>query len=142
MVQLRYSSKQEPAPPSWSMRAKVLLGAALVRVGWKDVLRISASDRRKPPPAWQLRIEGFFTSTFAFASALFVTCAFITAAWGAATGQGINQLWSELGGMTLDVFVILIVYEAFSQRRARLEAIQRQCETIDDYKRWDAEEAR
>lgn len=142
MVQLRYSTKQEPGPRSWSVRAELLLGAALSRVGWKDALSVSVRERRKPAPAWQLKTERFFGSTFAFAGALFVACALITAGWGSATRQDINQLWSELGGMTLDVFVILIVYEAFSQRRARFEAIQRQCEIIDDYKRWDAEEAR
>jgi uncharacterized protein YjbI with pentapeptide repeats len=58
------------------------------------------------------------------------------------TGQDVNQLWSEMGGMTLDVLFILIIYEAFAQRRGRREAVERQLETIDDYKRWDAEEAR
>lgn len=142
MVKLRYSSKQEPAPRSWSLRAKLLLGDVLRRAGWEDALAVSARDRREPVPAWQLRIELFFGSTFAFAGGLFLACALITAGWGVATRQGINQLWSEFGGMTLDVFVILIVYEAFSQRRSRFEAVHRQCETIDDYKRWDAEEAR
>lgn len=142
MVRLRYSSKAEPPPRSWPVRARVLAGAMLRRVGWKNALPVSARERRSEAPAWQVQIERFFGSTFAFAGGLFLACAVITAAWGTATGQDVNQLWSELGGMTLDVFVILIVYEAFSQRRARLQEVQRQFEIIDDYKRWDAEEAR
>ncbi|WP_218054315.1 pentapeptide repeat-containing protein [Phenylobacterium immobile] len=73
---------------------------------------------------------------------LLITCGAITLIWGVADGEDPGQLWPELGGMTLDVFVILVVYEAFAQRRARTESIERQLETIDDYKRWDAEEAR
>lgn len=53
-----------------------------------------------------------------------------------------GDLWPELGGMVFDIFVILIVYEGLQHRRFRREAIQRQQDIVDDFKRWDSEEAR
>jgi uncharacterized protein YjbI with pentapeptide repeats len=46
-----------------------------------------------------------------------------------------------MGGMTLDVFFILIVFALFEHRRDKRQDIARQREVIDDYKRWDHPEA-
>jgi uncharacterized protein YjbI with pentapeptide repeats len=142
MVKLRYSSLPPPKARAWYVRGKLALGSLLTRLGFENALPVSAKDRRLQPPLLQIAIERFCASTFAFATALLLGCGVITAAWGATTGQDVNDLWSEMGGMTLDVFFILIIYEAFIQRRARREAVERQYETIDDYKRWDAVEGR
>jgi uncharacterized protein YjbI with pentapeptide repeats len=142
MVKLRYSSKTEPAPRAWIIHVKLELGRALHRLGWKSALRVSSTERRMDPPFWQRAIEHFYASSFVFAFGLLAVCASITVVWGVTTDQNVSELWSEMGGMTLDVFFILIIYEIFAQQRVRRDAVKRHLETIDDYKRWDAPEAR
>jgi uncharacterized protein YjbI with pentapeptide repeats len=99
-------------------------------------------------PRWQLRLEGFWRTfvhetNFWLAAALFVACLGGLMLWKALkTGLQWSDLWPELGGMTMDILVILIVFEFFQHRRAVQAEINRQRETIDDYKKWDAEEAR
>lgn len=141
MVKLRYSSKAAPVPRAWTVRAKLRLAAVSAVLKLPTIIRISDAERRRPPPPWQTGIQDFIGSSLAFAVTLLGLCVVALIAWGTATRQDFNQLWSEMGGLTMDVLVVLIIYEAFNQRRARRAAIQRQIETIDDYKRWDAEEA-
>ncbi|NYT40785.1 pentapeptide repeat-containing protein [Sphingomonas sp. R-74633] len=72
---------------------------------------------------------------------LFAACATITFIWWRLDPQDPNNLWPEMGGMTLDVFFILIVFALFEHRRSKRQDIARQREVIDDYKRWDHPEA-
>lgn len=143
MVKLNSSlPKSEPRPRAWSTRARLALSRLLAGVGLPGALPVSPSQLRAAAPAWQVGLTRFSRSSFAVALLLLIACGAITLLWGVVGGQDPRQLWPELGGMTLDVFVILVVYEAFAQRRAQRASIERQLETIDDHKRWDAEEAR
>lgn len=80
-------------------------------------------------------------TNFPYAVGLFAVCAAITFGWWLIQPQSVSNLWPEMGGMTLDVFFILIVFELFEHRRGRKQDISRQREVIDDYKRWDQPEA-
>lgn len=80
-------------------------------------------------------------TNFPMAIGLFVVCATITYMWWLWQPQDPSNLWPEMGGMTLDVFFILIVFALFEQRRNKRQDISRQREVIDDYKRWDHPEA-
>jgi len=72
---------------------------------------------------------------------LFFACAGVTYLWWRLDPQDLSNLWPEMGGMTLDVFFILIVFALFEHRRGKRQDIARQREVIDDYKRWDHPEA-
>jgi len=80
-------------------------------------------------------------TNFPYAAGLFVACAGITFVWCLFQPQSVSNLWPEMGGMTLDVFFILIVFGWFEHRRDRKQDVVRQREVIDDYKRWDQPEA-
>ena len=94
----------------------------------------SASLRRR----WQV----FFLETnFPYALLLLATCVGIMIGWRAFQPDLFPELWTEMGGMTLDVLFILIIFAFFEHRRSRRQFVERQRETIDDYKRWDNPEA-
>jgi len=100
-----------------------------------------------PAPEWQQRLQKrwreFVEDTdFPTAIGLLGLCLALTVAWKLLLPTVLPDLWPEMGGMVLDVFFILIVFAIFEQRRLRRTEIQRQHEIVDDYKRWDAEEAR
>ena len=80
-------------------------------------------------------------TNFPYAVGLFAVCAAITFGWWLIQPQSVSNLWPEMGGMTLDVFFILIVFAWFEHRRDKRQDIARQREVIDDYKRWDQPEA-
>lgn len=80
-------------------------------------------------------------TNFPMAIGLFIACAGITYLWWRLDPQDLSNLWPEMGGMTLDVFFILIVFALFEHRRNKRQDIARQREVIDDYKRWDHPEA-
>ena len=83
----------------------------------------------------------WYDTNFPMAIGLFAVCALITCIWWWLDPQDPSNLWPEMGGMTLDVFFILIVFALFEHRRNKRQDIARQREVIDDYKRWDHPEA-
>ncbi len=109
--------------------------------------------RRKPTPIerWRTRLmssrlvtiwSGFWRETnFPMAIGLLLVCAAITYIWWLLQPQRLDSLWPEMGGLTLDVFFILVVFALFEHRRNKRQDIARQQEVIDDYKRWDHPEA-
>lgn len=143
MVRLRWTLQGPRTPQAWSVRAKVMIGATLSRVLRREVLVVTPRERHAPAPKWQRGLMHFATkTTFPFAIGLLLVCGSLTAVWGVLAKQSFNDLWSEMGGMTLDVLFVLIIYETFVRLGARRETIERQHEIIDDYKRWDAQEGR
>ncbi|RVU04048.1 pentapeptide repeat-containing protein [Novosphingobium umbonatum] len=80
-------------------------------------------------------------TNFPYAVGLLAVCASITVGWWWIQPQSVSNLWPEMGGMTLDVFFILIVFAWFEHRGEKRQDIARQREIIDDYKRWDQPEA-
>ena len=100
---------------------------------WRNRLATSRAAKN-----WQ----SFWNETnFPMAIGLFIVCATITYVWWRMAPQDPSNLWPEMGGMTLDVFFILIVFALFEHRRNKRQDIARQREVIDDYKRWDHPEA-
>lgn len=88
------------------------------------------------------KLRGFWHETnFPMAIGLFIICAGFTYLWWWLDPQDLSNLWPEMGGMTLDVFFILIVFALFEHRRNKRQDISRHREVIDDYKRWDHPEA-
>lgn len=80
-------------------------------------------------------------TTVPYAAMLAVVCAAITFGWAIREGHGFDELWSEMGGVTLDLIFIVGVLAIFEHRRSKQQDIARQREVIDDYKRWDHPEA-
>lgn len=109
--------------------------------------------RRKPSrfQKWRARLlasrvvaggSSYWRDTnFPYAIGLLVVCAGITFVWWLIERPSFDELWPEMGGMTLDVFFILIVFAWFEHRREKRQDIARQREVIDDFKRWDQPEA-
>lgn len=133
------------APRRWSARAAWATNALAMRLGLRPPFSRKSSWERPPP--WQVAVQkrwaAFWGAPFPEALAILVVCASGVVIWRLLQPTlQLNDLWPELAGMTLDVFVILVVYESFRRRRDRASEIARQQETIDDYKRWDSEEAR
>jgi uncharacterized protein YjbI with pentapeptide repeats len=80
-------------------------------------------------------------TTIPYAVLLAAVCAAITFGWAIREGHRFDELWSEMGGVTLDLIFIVGVLAIFEHRRGRSQEIARQREVIDDYKRWDHPEA-
>ena len=109
--------------------------------------------RRKPSriQIWRNRVTASRTvavwqdfwreTTVSYAVLLAVVCAAITFGWAITEGHGFDELWSEMGGVTLDLIFIVGILAIFEHRRGRQQEIARQREVIDDYKRWDHPEA-
>ena len=139
--------KPQPLPRAWSAWCKWGLNAVFDRAGRTRPFKLSRSEFRDAP-RWQLRVEGFWRTfvhdtNFWLAALLFGCGSGALLFWKSRQADlQWRDLWSELGGMTLDVFVILIVFEYFQHRRSVKAEADRQRETIDDYKAWDSEEAR
>lgn len=119
----------------------------MVRVRWTSSEPKRGRKRRwrrlKPVPAWRRELqEVWLTANLTYALSLLALCAALTVGLQWIGHYEWADLWPELGGMSFDIFFILIVFAFFEHRRARSVEIERQRETIDDYKRWDAPEAR
>lgn len=80
-------------------------------------------------------------TTVPYAATLAIVCAAITFGWAIREGHAFDELWSEMGGVTLDLIFIVVVLAIFERRRSKQQDIARQREVIDDYKRWDHPEA-
>jgi len=73
---------------------------------------------------------------------IFIFCVLIAIAWSKAAPDFWPDYQVEFVGMIFDIVFILILFSFFERRRQRQQDIKRQEETIQDYKRWDSEEAR
>lgn len=96
------------------------------------------------PPAWQKFVERTWNiflreTNLPAAIALFIVCGVITYLWKRHDPDG--HLWPHMGGVTMEVFFVLIIFAMFEYWRNRREANERQREIIDDYKRWDSPDA-
>ena len=87
------------------------------------------------------RWRAFWETNFPYAILLLVVCIVIMTGWRLIRPDVFPDLWTEMGGTTLEVLLFLIIFASFEHRRSRRQFIERQRETIDDYKRWDNPEA-
>lgn len=134
-------------PKAWSVKAKMMLNAVSSYLIGRQPFSINPYEMFRASPLWQQAIERrwrsfWFDSNLPYALGLLIVCAGITVFWWAIRHTDPDDLWSEMGGMTLDVLFILVIFAGFEGRRERRQEIARQMETIDDHKRWDSEEAR
>ena len=149
MVKLRWTAdgKRDAKPDAWGVRLKLLSNRIVHAVAKREPFSIGPHDVFGPAPPWQQRLQKRWRefheeSDFPTALGLLAFCLGITVVWKSFFPTFLSDLWPEMGGMVLDVFFILIIFAIFEQRRLRRTEINRQKEIIDDYKRWDAEEAR
>lgn len=95
---------------------------------WK---KTRAVDRFRPIP------------TAAVIAALLVLLLWILSGWyGGAPGEILRGFYIEAGGAVMDIVVFGIVIAWLAYRRDQDQEITRQMELIDDYKKWDSDEAR
>lgn len=149
MVRLRWTAggKRHATPDAWSVRLKLLANRVSHAVVKREPFKLGPHAIFGPAPPWQQKLQKLWRdfvqdTDFPTAIGLLGLCLAITVAWKLLLPTFLTDLWPEMGGMVLDVFFILIVFAIFEHRRRRRSEIQRQHEIIDDYKRWDAEEAR
>tara|TARA_R110002020_G_scaffold50791_3_gene143677 strand:- start:780 stop:1787 length:1008 start_codon:yes stop_codon:yes gene_type:complete len=121
----------------------------LGRLPEKFRLKISYQERHGPVPAYQQKLERFWPdyvrqTNLIPALWMLIICVFLM--WVTFGPLNVEQpwqnLWIEFGGLTFDVFFILVVFSLFEHRRQNRQDIERQKEIIGDYKSWDSEEAR
>lgn len=81
-------------------------------------------------------------TNFPYAIGLFAFCLAALFGWHTFAPTFYHELWVEFGGLTFDVFFILIVFALFEHRRQKAQDIRRQQEIIDDYKKWNSDEVK
>lgn len=81
-------------------------------------------------------------TNFPYAIGLLVFCIVVLIIWRIVAPTFFAELWVEFGGLTFNVFFILIVFAFFENRRHKAQDMRRQQEIIDDYKKWDSDEAK
>lgn len=148
MVRLNWQDSREVRirPKAWSARLKQALNRISKRVTGRVPFSLGPYQLFGDPPSWQESLQRSWhvfskETNFSVALVLLAFCAALTAAWKVYLPDWQPDLWPEMGGMTLDVLFILVIFALFEHRRARVQFIDRQRETIDDYKRWDHSEA-
>lgn len=107
-------------------------------------LRAPHSDK---PKGWLQRFgqrcRRFSRETnFPYALGLMAACLAIIWLWRSLAPELYYDLWVEFWGLTFDVVFILLIFAFFEHRRQKFLQIQSQHDIIEDYKRWDSEEAR
>lgn len=148
MVRLNWREppKHQVRPVRWSVRWKLRINKICDRVVGRRPFHLGPFDIYGDAPDWQQALEQRWRvfskeTNFPYAILLLLLCVGVTIGWRLLFPGFYPDLWAEMGGMSLDVLFILIIFAAFEHRRSRTQFIERQRETIDDYKRWDNPEA-
>lgn len=81
-------------------------------------------------------------TNFPYALGLTAACLAIIWLWRSLAPEFFYDLWVEFWGLTFDIVFILVIFAFFEHRRQKFLQIQSQHDIIEDYKRWDSEEAR
>jgi len=139
--------KANVKPKSWPIRIKQRMNKISESISGKTVFRLSVYDLYGAPSNWQQKITRnwrvFFRETnFPYAIGLLFFCVMVIAVWRYFAPKLFYDLWVEFWGLTFDVIFVLIIFAFFEYRRQRAQRIQSQYEIVEDYKRWDNEEAR
>jgi uncharacterized protein YjbI with pentapeptide repeats len=138
------TKQRDRLSPTWTVRPKQYLNWLTDWLLGKRFVRVSLYEQFDEPPSLQKAIERGWNifvreTNLPAAIALCVLCAAITYAWRAYDPH--NELWAHMGGVTMEVFFVLIVFQLFEFWRDRRASNDRQREIIDDYKGWDGLEA-
>lgn len=134
-------------PKGWTARLKSLVNRASKRLLGKRLYTLSIHDLFGDPPAWQQAITGWWSSLvrdthLPYGLVLFVVCLLTLIGWRRYFPDFLPDAWIEFIGLTYDVFFILLLFAVFDHRRQRAIDVRRQQEIIDDYKKWNSDEAR
>ena len=79
---------------------------------------------------------------FYLSAGILVLTVTIAAIWSWRFPAALRDYYVEFVGLIFDVIFILVLLSLFEHRRRRAQDRKRQGEVIEDYKRWDSEEAR
>lgn len=113
-----------------------------------------ARTLKRPPSKFRRWVAGIATSlrrlwsdlnnevNLAASIFLFIVCVSVALAWRKFLPDVFPDVWVEFIGLTLDVLFILIVFSIFEYQRHKRLHIQRQQEIIDDFKKWNSDEAK
>ena len=83
---------------------------------------------------------GFQETLIGWSLAIFVGLYLIVQIFGQDVGA--ENLWTEFWGLIFDVLIILVGFGFIQNWKQKREDITRQHEQIEDFRRWDSEEAR
>lgn len=111
----------------------------MVSILKKDVRSLLSCWKRSFVRRWP---DCLRDTNFPYAMGLLAFCLFVFFGWPILAPTFYRDLWVEFGGLTLDVLFILIIFALFEHRRQRTQDIRRQQEIIDDYKKWNSDEAK
>lgn len=136
---------REPRAAGWTVQFRQFVNRRATRLIGRAPFALTVRELFGPAPQWQQRLSRWWNrivreTNFFYAICLFVLCSVVTYAWW--RWDPASKLWPEMGGMALNVLFITIIFAVFESRRERLQFENRQQEIIDDYKRWDAPDAR
>ncbi len=144
------SFRRRIKPDSWPVRCKYYLNGAWGGLFGKRLFKLSPYDVYGEAPQWQRKLSqvraAFDDTNFPYAIGLLIFCIFALTAWHHFAPNSFTNIWTDiLGafvGLTLDVFFILIVFALFEHQRQKKQAITAQQEIIDDFKKWNSDEAK
>lgn len=149
MVRLNWGdpTKAHNRPKAWSVRCKAAFNRISVRLIGRSPFQLTPYDLFGEAPRWQQSLQRswrvFWKETsFPYAILLLAISFGVTIIWKLAYPTFLPELWPEMGGTSLEILFLLILFSLFEHRRSRSQFIERQRETIDDHKRWDNPEAR
>lgn len=140
------STRRRIKPASWLGKCKYYLNRAWGRLFGRQLFAVNMHEQFGPAPQWQRRLSqpwaAFVDTNFPSALGLLIFCIFVLIAWRCLAPNFFEDIWVEFVGLTLDVFFILIVFALFEHRRQKKQAMTAQEEIIDDFKKWNSDEAK
>lgn len=140
------SVRRRIKPASWSIRCKYYLNNAGERLFGRRLFKIDMYDQFDAAPEWQRKFPQLWAAindtNFPYAISLLIFCIVALTAWRCFAPNFFTDIWVEFVGLALDIFFVLIVFSFFEHRRQKKHAMTAQEEIIDDFKKWNSDEAK
>ena len=126
------------------LRVKMLINAWRARMGKADVFANTSDINHQHGKGDLNKLSAFYKEWFhdsiiGYGSLIAFLCFIIALFLGPDVGA--ENRWTEFWGLIFDLVVIVIVLGLFQKSQEKRLVIARQLETIEDYKRWDSDEA-
>jgi uncharacterized protein YjbI with pentapeptide repeats len=133
-------------PKSWPARLKFYANSLWELVFGKPLFRLGLYETFGEPPAWQQRLTLWRhrarDTNIPYALSLFAFCIAVLIAWGIVAPGLFPDERVEFVGLIYDLLFILVFFAIFEHRRQSRLDERRQQEVIDDYKKWNSDEAK